>query len=63
MVVTYNSELGWTLENLSEGSGTWLHPKTYTEALMPDKSNSVPVRMRPEMIIKAHTYTFKFTRP
>jgi pSer/pThr/pTyr-binding forkhead associated (FHA) protein len=58
--IMYDKDYGWLLEDVGSLMGTWLHAKSYVEVFTSD-SNSKPVQMRDKMVIKAHSYTFRFT--
>jgi len=59
----YDKTHGWMITEdpaRPSAGGTWIHPKTYTKARI-STSNSLPVILRDNSIIKADTYEFQFT--
>ena len=61
LIVSYDKELGWVMENLSVNSSTWIHPKLYSQIFVADKSNSPPMFLRSGSIVKARSFNFLFT--
>jgi len=62
ILITYHPELGWLMENLSESSGTYIHPKQFTQIIVGDASNSCPMLLEGTTIVKARTFTFEFKK-
>ena len=57
--ITYDNELGWIIKDEHSTSGTWAHPKTWTQFKF-SVENSNPVVVWNEMVVKTHTYTLTF---